>query len=73
MSTSEYKAQREDELSFVKGAIVRVTKKYIDGWWLARYNGREGFVPGTKFNKFDKRQATAYVKGVSLGICSGAS
>ena len=30
-----------------------------------RYNGGEGYVPGSLFHKFDKRQATAYVKGVS--------
>ena len=49
----------------MKGAVVRVIKKYIDGWWLVRYNGEEGFAPAIKFTKFDKRQATAYVKGVS--------
>lgn len=30
-----------------------------------RYNGGEGFVPGAMFRKFDKRQATLYVKKVS--------
>ena len=30
-----------------------------------RYNGGEGFVPGAMFRKFDKRQATVYVKKVS--------
>lgn len=29
-----------------------------------RYNGGEGFVPGAMFKKFDKRQATVYVKKV---------
>ena len=62
---SPYEASRDDELSFVKGAIVRVIKKHVDGWWLVRYNGGEGFVPGTLFRRFDKRQATVYVKGVS--------
>ena len=62
---SPYEASRDDELSFVKGAIVRVIKKHVDGWWLVRYNGGEGFVPGTLFRRFDKRQATVYVRGVS--------
>ena len=31
-----------------------------------RYNGGEGFVPGSMFRKFDRRQGTAYVKNVSL-------
>ena len=29
-----------------------------------RYNGGEGYVPGTLFKRFDKRQATVYVKKV---------
>lgn len=35
-------------------------------WYLyCRYNGGEGYVPGAMFRKFDKRQATVYVKNVS--------
>ena len=37
ISISSYQASRDDELSFVKGAVVKVLKKYIDGWWLVRY------------------------------------
>lgn len=37
ISASSYQASRDDELSFVRGAVVRVLKKYIDGWWLVRY------------------------------------
>lgn len=33
---------------------------------LCRYNGGEGFVPGAMFKKFDKRQATVYVKKVRM-------
>ena len=35
-----------------------------------RYNGGEGFVPGSMFRKFDRRQGTAYVKNVSLNLCT---
>ena len=31
-----------------------------------RYNGGEGFVPGSMFCKFDGRQSSGYVKNVSL-------
>lgn len=68
ISMSAYQASRDDELSFVRGAIVRLIKKHVDGWWLVRYNGGEGFVPGSLFQKFDKRQSTVYVKGVRLMI-----
>ena len=37
ISISSYQASRDDELSFVRGAVVKVLKKYIDGWWLVRY------------------------------------
>ena len=35
-------------------------------WCYCRYNGGEGFVPGAMFKKFDKRQATVYVKKVTI-------
>ncbi len=37
ISMSSYQASRDDELSFVKGAVIRVLKQYVDGWWLVRY------------------------------------
>ncbi|CAI8044018.1 Neutrophil cytosol factor 1, partial [Geodia barretti] len=64
ISLSAYQASRDDEISFVSGAIVKLIKKYADGWWLIRYNGGEGFVPGSMFRKFDRRQGTAYVKNI---------
>ena len=36
ISISKYQSSREDELSFVRGAVVKVIKKYVDGWWLVR-------------------------------------
>ena len=36
ISISAYQASRDDELSFVRGAVVKVLKKYVDGWWLVR-------------------------------------
>ncbi len=36
ISVSSYQASRDDELSFMKGAVVRVIKQYVDGWWLVR-------------------------------------
>ena len=37
ISISAYQASRDDEISFVSGAIVKLIKKYADGWWLVRY------------------------------------
>ena len=33
----DYKAELEDELSFVKGAPIEITNKSISGWWTAKY------------------------------------
>jgi len=35
-----YTKQKEDELSFVKGAIILNIKKYGGGWWQGDYNGQ---------------------------------
>lgn len=37
ISMSAYQASRDDEISFVSGAVVKLVKKYADGWWLVRY------------------------------------
>ena len=36
IAKSPYKAKRKDELSFAQGAIVKVLKQNMDGWWLVR-------------------------------------
>lgn len=40
-----YNAEREDELSLVKGTRVIVMEKCSDGWWRGSYNGRSGWFP----------------------------
>ncbi|XP_030612469.1 cytoplasmic protein NCK1 isoform X2 [Archocentrus centrarchus] len=40
-----YTAEREDELSLVKGTRVVVMEKCSDGWWRGSYNGRSGWFP----------------------------
>ena len=37
ISKSAYQSSRDDEISFVGGAVVTLVKKYADGWWLVRY------------------------------------
>ncbi len=37
---------------------------FITKFLICRYNGGEGFVPGSMFRKFDRRQGSDYVKGV---------
>ncbi|XP_051779004.1 cytoplasmic protein NCK1 isoform X2 [Erpetoichthys calabaricus] len=40
-----YAAEREDELSLVKGTKVIVMEKCSDGWWRGSYNGHVGWFP----------------------------
>ncbi|CAL8312859.1 unnamed protein product [Merluccius merluccius] len=40
-----YAAEREDELSLVKGTRVVVMEKCSDGWWRGSYNGHAGWFP----------------------------
>ena len=68
ISTTSYEACYDDELSFDAGAIVRLIRENENGWWFVHYNGREGFVPGTLFKTFDKRQASVYVERVIIII-----
>ncbi|XP_035389426.1 NADPH oxidase organizer 1-like [Electrophorus electricus] len=40
-----YTAKTRDELSVAIGTILEVLQKSDNGWWLARYNGKTGYVP----------------------------
>ncbi|XP_023680171.1 SH2/SH3 adapter protein Nck1 isoform X2 [Paramormyrops kingsleyae] len=40
-----YAAEREDELSLVKGTRVIVMEKCSDGWWRGSYDGHVGWFP----------------------------
>ncbi|XP_017560946.1 NADPH oxidase organizer 1b [Pygocentrus nattereri] len=40
-----YTSKTKDELSVTIGTILEVLQKPDNGWWLARYNGKAGYVP----------------------------
>ncbi|KAI8882505.1 hypothetical protein K501DRAFT_251255 [Backusella circina FSU 941] len=40
-----FKPQQDGELSFVKDDAMEIAEKDDNGWWLARMNGKEGWVP----------------------------
>ncbi|XP_066433691.1 cytoplasmic protein NCK2 [Eleutherodactylus coqui] len=40
-----YAAERDDELSLVKGSRLIVMEKCSDGWWRGTYNGQVGWFP----------------------------
>lgn len=52
-----YTAEREDELSLVKGTRVIVMEKCSDGWWRGSYNGRSGWFPSNYVTEDVERTA----------------
>ncbi|KAM9393168.1 NADPH oxidase organizer 1a [Pholidichthys leucotaenia] len=44
-AVKNYKATKNDEISVPMGAVVEVTHKSDNGWWLIRYNEKEGYIP----------------------------
>lgn len=45
MSSYNYTAQREDELSFSKGAVINVLNKDDSDWYKGEVNGVVGMFP----------------------------
>ncbi|XP_076814130.1 SH3 and PX domain-containing protein 2B-like isoform X2 [Clavelina lepadiformis] len=52
-ATNAFEATSEEEISFPFGAAVEVLQKNLEGWWLAKYNGNEGWVPGSYLKRSD--------------------
>lgn len=45
VSIKRYQATAADELSFDADVMLKVVEKTLDGWWLVRYQGDEGWAP----------------------------
>lgn len=45
VSIKRYQATAADELSFDADVMLKVVEKTLDGWWLVRYQGEEGWAP----------------------------
>nr|CAB3264157.1 unconventional myosin-If [Phallusia mammillata] len=46
-----YDANDTDEISFNCNDIIEITKEDPSGWWMGRFNGREGLFPGNYVEK----------------------
>lgn len=63
-SIQGYKAQSDDELSFDVGVMLKVVEKTLDGWWLVRFQGDEGWAPAMFLKKVaDSTDSTLSAKG----------
>ena len=47
ITTNAYKAEKDDEIGYEKGVVVEVVEKNLDGWWRVRYQGKQGWTPGS--------------------------
>ena len=45
-ASARAQSEADDELSFPKGAMIKVIRKEDDGWWVGEYKGTKGFFPG---------------------------
>ncbi|KAH9499211.1 SH3 and PX domain-containing protein 2B [Bulinus truncatus] len=61
-----FSAQSADEVSLEKGAVVQVLQKNMDGWWLVRYSGKEGYAPGTVLKKVSSPRIVSMVEKSNL-------
>jgi hypothetical protein len=41
----DYTAQEEDELSLMKGEVIKSVVTKMDGWWEGSLNGKRGMFP----------------------------
>uniref|UniRef100_A0A4W5KW39 NCK adaptor protein 1b n=1 Tax=Hucho hucho TaxID=62062 RepID=A0A4W5KW39_9TELE len=62
-----YTAEREDELSLVKGTHVIVMEKCSDGWWRGGYQGRSGWFPSNYVTEDADGTLAAVVHSASNG------
>ncbi|XP_021374579.1 SH3 and PX domain-containing protein 2A-like isoform X2 [Mizuhopecten yessoensis] len=68
MVTEAFSCTNEDEIALELGVIVDVVEKNLDGWWMVRYMGKEGWAPATYLMKAEKAhiQRTARQSGVQV-------
>ncbi|KAG5852944.1 hypothetical protein ANANG_G00067900 [Anguilla anguilla] len=63
-----YCAEREDELTLVKGTRVVVMEKCSDGWWRGSYSGRVGWFPSNYvLEEGDEASADPRLPGLAGG------
>lgn len=69
-----YNAEREDELSLVKGVRLMVMEKCSDGWWRGSYNGQVGWFPSNYVQEEEIEDTSADFPAVfssQLGLSNG--
>ena len=57
----DYTKEKEDELTFTKGEIIDVVKKYDDGWYEGLCNGEMGIFPGNYVEVLGKWSSEIFI------------
>nr|XP_039263335.1 SH3 and PX domain-containing protein 2B-like [Styela clava] len=57
---TDFKASSSDEMSFNYSDVVEVLEKNLEGWWYARRDDAEGWVPATYLEKSNATTTTKY-------------
>ncbi|KAF1374116.1 hypothetical protein PFLUV_G00245910 [Perca fluviatilis] len=55
-----YTAKKDDEVSVPIGSVVEVLRKSDNGWWLIRFNGKEGYIPSMNLQPYNNPRAGLY-------------
>ncbi|MEE6528309.1 hypothetical protein FKM82_030462 [Ascaphus truei] len=70
----DYKAQREDELSFCKQAIIHNVDKQDGGWWRGDYGGKKQlWFPANYVEEMSSTLAPDQDETVSVRTLTGVS
>ncbi|XP_061691713.1 rho guanine nucleotide exchange factor 6 isoform X1 [Syngnathoides biaculeatus] len=61
-----FKQNNEDELSFVKGDVIVVTRQEEGGWWEGNLNGKTGWFPSNYVREVKASEKPVSPKGAQL-------
>ena len=67
ITTEEYTAENEDEITFPKNAVITVTQRSLDGWWQATYNEHTGLVPSSLLVPFGEQPDI--IQNILVNMC----
>jgi len=63
MSLESYQAKADDELTFDADVMLKVVEKTLDGWWLVRYQGEEGWAPAMLLKRVNSDESSTSMIG----------
>ncbi|PFX17297.1 SH3 and PX domain-containing protein 2A-like isoform X2 [Stylophora pistillata] len=68
ISMDVYEPQLKDEVGFEMGKVVKVIQKNLDGWWLIKFEEKEGWAPSMYLREVASSQFNARQKGKQAAV-----